>query len=767
MKQLTIFGWLLLGAAAVAVILSAPPLQNDMGQFLPDGANRKQQLLMDEIRHGPGGRLVLLEISGASPASLAAASKALAEALRKSGHFPLTINGSAMFGGKSLEELFEHRYLIAPFKADAFSASALKQALTARLTELASPLGMTDKQRLPADPTASFRALLHSWQAAGGTPRRHHGVWFSADSLRALLILHSRYPVFDLDRQRQAVDAIHRAFRNLSTTADMTLRMSGPLVFAVEARRTIRSETQILSVAAGLGVSLLLLLAFRSLRLMLLAALPLASGVLAGSASVILLFGEIHAISLAFGITLIGVALDYPIHLFSHAGGREGIDKAVADIWPILRLGLITTALGFCTLLLSDFSGLSQLGGFAISGLVAAATVTRFVLPQLVRQVQAKSLLERPAAALFQRFPLTWLPPFVIALAAAILFTRGEQLWEHELADLSPISGEARALDRLLRSELGAPDAVRVLLISDNTAQGVLEVCETLEQGLSRQVAMGNLQGFDLPTHYLPSIRTQQMNREALPEPDVLRKNLQTALDGLPFKPGLFEPFLRDIERSRSLQPLTLKQLAGTPLGLRLSQFLSQRGERWIGVATLSEIGDEAAIKRIAADAGEDVYYLNLSEESARMVAGYRDEALKLSAFGVVLILLVLAVALRDLHLTVRVVTPVAAAVLGSAAILSLMGQQLSLFHIAALLLVMGLGIDYALFVVRTPSNNPRFAATAGSLLLCNLSTLMVFGLLATSRLPVLFAIGMTVAVGTVLSLIFSVMMVHVVREEP
>ena len=168
MKRLPLLLWLLLGAAAVAVILSAPPLQNDMSQFLPDGASRKQQLLLDELRRGPGGRVVLLELSGAAPERLAAVSKALAEALRKSGHFPLAINGAATLGAGSLETLFEHRYLLAESETDAFSVDGLKRALAARLAELASPLGMPDKQRLPADLTAAFRALLRGWRQAGG-----------------------------------------------------------------------------------------------------------------------------------------------------------------------------------------------------------------------------------------------------------------------------------------------------------------------------------------------------------------------------------------------------------------------------------------------------------------------------------------------------------------------------------------------------------------------------------------------------------------------
>jgi predicted exporter len=143
------------------------------------------------------------------------------------------------------------------------------------------------------------------------------------------------------------------------------------------------------------------------------------------------------------------------------------------------------------------------------------------------------------------------------------------------------------------------------------------------------------------------------------------------------------------------------------------------------------------------------------------LVAGYRDEALRLSVLGTVIILLVLLASLRKVRLVVQVAIPVAAAMLGTVAVLSLLDQQLSVFHVAALLMVIGIGIDYALFIVRTPAEHPRFAATAGSLLLCNLSTLLVFGLLASSSVPVLFAIGMTVFSGTLLSLVFSATMVR------
>lgn len=109
-----------------------------------------------------------------------------------------------------------------------------------------------------------------------------------------------------------------------------------------------------------------------------------------------------------------------------------------------------------------------------------------------------------------------------------------------------------------------------------------------------------------------------------------------------------------------------------------------------------------------------------------------------------------------------RIILPVITAVFTTVALLSLSGLALSLFHIAALLLVLGLGLDYSLFINRTGLKNPLFSSTALSLLVCNLSTVMVFALLANSSVPILSAMGITVLLGSVLSLVFSSLMIQV-----
>jgi len=757
-SRLPVVIWVLLLLGAGAIVATAPPAKDDLAQFLPDAVTREQRLMLDEIRQGPGARLIMLELAGGTPERLSQASRTLAAALQRSGHFERVVNGAVSMDDGLSEPLFDHRYLLAPAAPDAFSSDGLKRAISTRLRELGSPVGLPDKHLLPADPTASLRALLGRWRHGEG-PEQRHGVWFSRDGARALLLLQSRYPAFDLARQQLAVSSIQDAFDAMADARAISLRIGGAPAYAVESRSSIQREVTRLSLLATGGVALLLLLVFRSPRPVLLAALPLASSVLIGAAAVIACFGQVHAIALAFGIILIGVAVDYPIHLFTHAGGKDMTRSAIAAVWPIMRVGLITTTLGFCALLFTNFSGLAQLGTFAVAGLVVAAAVTRFVLPLLIPRIQVKSALEPLAAALFLRLRWPSLPLAIIAFAIVFLAWRSDVLWEHDLARLSPLSAEAKAMDTRIRQELGAPDAGRLLLMSGDSPEQVLQLSEVLEGGLSQQVAVGNLAGFDLPSRYLPSLRTQQRNRDALPDPDRLADNLSRALDGLPFKPDLFAPFLEDVARSKRFPGLALDQLADTPLGLRLAPLLSQRGDAWVGLGTLSGIADEAPIRRLVADLGDQVVYLDLPRESSRLVADYRDEALRLSALATAIILLVLLASLRQVRLVGRVATPVAAAVLGTVAVLCLLEQQLSVFHVAALLMVIGIGIDYALFVVRTPAEHPRFNATAGSLLLCNLSTLLVFGLLASSSVPVLFAIGVTVSSGTLLSFVLSATM--------
>ena len=191
-----------------------------------------------------------------------------------------------------------------------------------------------------------------------------------------------------MESQEQLQEQMREAFRAAAGTstgaAPVRLVMTGPSVIAVEMRQTIQDDVWWLSLCATLLVTMFLFASYGSVSILALTLLPLASAILAGIVAVGLVFGFIHGMTLAFGITLLGVVDDYPIHLFSHLTKESRAPAVMKEIWPTMRLGVVATALGFSALLLSGFPGLSQLGLFAMVGLFTAACVTRWVLPHIV-----------------------------------------------------------------------------------------------------------------------------------------------------------------------------------------------------------------------------------------------------------------------------------------------------------------------------------------------------------------------------------------------
>ena len=225
-------------------------------------------------------------------------------------------------------------------------------------------------------------------------PRTRDSVWVSADGERTLLVAETAAAGSDTDAQERALDAIRTAFaaaaldirapaaRSVQLKHERPRCVCGCRAGEDQGRRDAPVDRQRLAgdFAVARGVSI----AARAL----LGLLPVATGALIGVACVALGFGAVHGITLGFGITLIGESVDYSVYFFIQSpSGRAGDSAQRAwrqRLWPTIRLGMLTSVCGFASLLPAGFPGLAQLGAYSISGLIAAAAVTRFVLPELL-----------------------------------------------------------------------------------------------------------------------------------------------------------------------------------------------------------------------------------------------------------------------------------------------------------------------------------------------------------------------------------------------
>jgi len=758
-----------LGLLLLAGALIGPRLQlsGDLRKFMPDARTPAQKLLIDELGEGPGSRLLLLALSGDEPATLAAQSTALRDALAADARFTLVANGGEAGLEAIPERLRPYRYLLSPTldAADgrAFDRAFLTAQLDARVQDLGSPVAALVEPLLPSDPTLETLVLAESWQPANA-PRRLHGVWFDRSGGQALLAVQTRAAGFDPTGQQQAVAVIETVFARVRGSSPARLEMTGPGAFSVEVGgRTAREASRIGSLDTLVFV-LLLALAYRSWKAPLLGALPLASGGLAGLSAVALGFDGVHGITVAFGFTLIGVAQDYPIHLFSHQ--RPGLSPwaSARALWPTLGTGVAATCIAYLTFLVSGVEGLEQLAVFTVVGLGVAALATRFLLPGLIdpapRDVADSPRLGRLWERL-ARWPRFGAAGFAVVAAAslAVVVLAPGPFWQNDLSKLTPVPPEALARDAQLRAELGAPDVRYLVALRGDDAEAALQAAERLQPALERLLADHAITGFDHAARYLPSIKSQRARQARLPDATALRAELAAALATSPFREDAFAPFLADVAAARAAAPLTADDLAGTPLAARVDGLLLHGGSGATALVALSGIGDPGAVARVVGDAGAQL--LDLKQASESLVAEYRERVLWALALAAVLLTATVWVALRLPRRVLRVLAPMVLTTLLVLAVLRAGGVELNLFHLVALILGAGLGLDYALFFDHAGDGRAEQLRALHAIIVCSLTTLLVFSLLAASSIPVLRAIGGTVAMCVLANFVLALLIVR------
>ena len=648
------------------------------------------------------------------------------------------------------ERLRPYRYLLTDtFDAQALDETFLRQELDARVQDLGSPAATLVEPLLPSDPSLETLKLAERWQPANA-PQRVHGVWFDRAGAKALLVAQTRAAGFDPTGQQAAVDAIHADFAQAAAGTKSALVLTGPGAFSVEIGGRTAAEAQWIGMIDTLGLVLLLWIAYRSWKMPILGALPLATAGLAGLAAVVVVFDGVHGITVAFGFTLIGVVQDYPIHLFSHQ--RPGVSPwaNARALWPTLATGVVSTCIAYVTFLFSGVDGLKQLAAFTIAGLGAAALSTRLLLPALIDPAPRDFADSRLLGKLWNgiaRLPRPrWSLAVVAALALAVVVFAPGPFWQNDLSKLTPVPADALARDEVLRDELGAPDVRYVLALSGRDSEQVLQASERLRPALDALVARKALAGYDLAARYLPSAALQHARQAKLPAPQRLRAMLDSVVMETPFNGDAFDPFLADIEAARSAPPLTGSGLQGSPLAASVAGLLLAAPGHATALVSLNGLRDAAAVSRVAAANGAQL--LDLKQASESLVAAYRGRVL--AALGIAALLLTLAVwiSLRAPRRVLRVLLPMALTTLLILAVLRGCGVELNLFHLVALILAAGLGLDYALFFDHAGEDRADQLRTLHALIVCSLMTLLVFFLLALSSIPVLRAIGSTVAIG-------------------
>lgn len=545
-------------------------------------------------------------------------------------------------------------------------------------------------------------------------------------------------PGFRLDGERHLLDALDRARAAAHVAGGDAVRIvaGGVPLHAEAAAARAHGEINTIGLGSLAAVLLLAWLAFRGLRPILLVGLSLATGVLCGLAATAMVFGNVHLLTLVFGASLVGVAEDYGIHYFASRQAEPGLSPRLLlrRLAPVLALALATSVLAYLALGLAPMPGLRQMALFSAAGLAGAFLSVMLWFPWLDRRpVRASGFARAIGASLYRwpRWPAGGRGALLLAALAAVLAGGLVQLRvQDDLRSLQSSPEDLVADERELGQRLGLPSPAQFFLVTADAPQALLEREEALLDAL--HAADTGLR-WRAVSEQLPSLARQQARqaRVAAAE-DAALAQVAAVVGEAPERPALASPRLEpdhwlSLAASAPLRPL----------------WLGGEGGQWASLVLVSGLtpGRAADLPAIAG-ALPGVRWVDRTAEYSHLLGQYRRQMgwLLLAGYAAV----ALALAWRFRRRAWRALAPTALAALGSLALLGWIGEPLQLFGVLAQLLLLGVGVDYGIFLLEHEDDPASWLAVC----LGAASTWLAFGLLALSSTPALRGFGLVLGTG-------------------
>lgn len=768
MRHLGVSGWFLVLVllAEGAFVSSALEFETGLAHLLPDSRDQQLANLSAQFVDSPLTRTMVLSVGAEELPQALAAMRDLASSLRPHPEVASIRLGPDPDFLAELQDLYFPRrwYFISSdpesLLGDRLSDAGISGTVARLRRSLALPQGEWVRALAPEDPLLLFSDLTRRFERSvrsdlsiieGQFAVRDNGAGF------AVAFLETAHSAFDATAQAPFQAFLAERFAAVETSfPGVVLERSAVHRFAIESEERARADMTRISILSLVGVVCLFLLVLRSARLLVLGVIPLIAGVLTASAVALLFFGRLHVITLAFGATLIGVCLDYPIHLVSH-WLLSRVGAADGSVRGAIRIGALTTAAGFAGLIASDIPGIREIGVFAASGVLAALVTTLYGLPPLLRGV--------PLAAAF---------PSRLAVSLSALFTRlrrrrGVLLAVLVAAGLTNLVGLGRltidddvyglgfapnaewiAEDERVRDRVALVEASHFIVALGRQEEEALQRNDAVFLRLEAAVRDGELEAFRSLHPFLPSAALQLRNLEGLRSAPQLEQRLERALSTGGFRPEAFAP-LPLAEASGLAAPLRPSDFAGTSLEGLVAPFRLDLGDQFAVVTFLRGVRDPAGLEARVSDLA-GVGFVDQRSLLRRAYQAARLRASQLAAVGLIGVFLLLFFHYRSARDAFLVLLPALLAATTTLSLLALFSVSVTLLHLLALLLVLSIGVDYGVFLSASWADGEARAASLFSILIASLSTQLAFGLLAFSTFPALRPLGVTTGIGVLLS---------------
>ncbi|MGH9515672.1 MAG: MMPL family transporter [Terriglobales bacterium] len=698
-----------------------------------------------------------------------------------------------------------------PSFARADQTEALKQRLDPKqihenvrraATELVSPFSSLGTNYFVADPlglmpviTGNGRGLsqLANFDLNWGSGNR----FFSKDHKALLILAEPRESAMDYNFAEQVMRWTRERIRSM--TAEPDLRASGvrataagAYVYAEQEHRLIETNIRRISLISIVGNLLLCLIIYPRIPLLLLSLLPASLGILWTTGIAGFYPGEVNLISLSFIAILAGLGDDQIVHFFNRVpqqwakGGtlNDAVVRTFETTGLSVFLCIVTAATATASLANASFKALAEFGFILTVGMFMMMLHTLLTVPALLQLWWRISKPRAPQTITFRLLP--WVARKSVDFVGRhtrLVLGLGLGVFLLSLAFLPTIKFEkhfeiagsdnpAVAAQNLLSAKFGIEGSPHVLLIA-GAEQEVLNRAEQLTARLEDYQHRGVIKSIFSPTFLLPSSRTQTKRAGLLAEVNFAAsaRALGNALHENGFRTATIQPFIDRLRQQgqhpgRSTGPVTLETAAKSlPPGLLNNSIRKTGDASYVAAVTFYgtnpdavEVIPENVIESWRNQIGgfAEFSFDKMNRDLQRQVLHDSRKALVWTAGG---ILLIVYLCFRNLRVSLIVLIPIFFGVVATFGLLLLVRHHFSFISITAIPLIIGIGIDNGIHLVRRYQENEHneilaiAKASGAALIQSNLTTMVGFGALMTSSFAPLVEMGLVTSLGVALAL--------------
>lgn len=629
---------------------------------------------------------------------------------------------------------------------------------------LVSPTGFIAKKNILRDPLGLTFIGLKKLQALQGNENfeLNNGFLVTKDHKNLLLFIKPKQASNETDKNTLFVEKLYQIQDNLNTKFKSKVHSEffGSTVIAVANAKQIKHDIQF-TVSIAMSVLLLILILFyRKLYIPLLLFTPTLLGGLTAVAFLYILKGQISAISLGIGSVLLGITLDYSLHVLTHFKDNNNVTELYRDVVKPTLMSSITTAIAFLCLIFLKSEALQDLGIFASVAVISASVFALIVIPLVYKpnskQVASTNFINKIAGINYHKNKV--LVFSLLIVCAVSLFFSKKVFFDNDISKMNYQTAALKATEKKLDKLTNTNSKSLYSVSYGSSIDDALHSNNLVSKKLEQLKAENKIVSFSSIGSLVLSSKEQQNRINTWKtfwtqnKKDSLQQNLVTSGNKIGFKPSVYEPFYKSLNKRFELKSINdYKQLKT----LFVDEFISSKNDLNTTLSLIKVTDKNYNEVTNVLKTFSNQVVIDRQQMNETFLGNLKTDFNQLLKYSFIALFIILVLFFRNLELTFITILPIIITWFITVGIMGMLNVHFNIFNIIISTFIFGLGIDYSIFITNGLVKQYKYGTEElrtykTSILLSVITTILGVGVLVFAKHPALKSISIVSIIGIV-----------------